>query len=136
MDPFREVPGLREKWDFWRKHKDEFDTVFIGTSRTFRGINPARFDELTKAAGKPTHSFNFGVDAMLPPEDAYVADYILRDPPKNLRWVFLELGMFLEDFEETLNKFSVPAAEQAELKAIVNSTRVDIVTGEAAGASS
>jgi hemoglobin len=47
-----------------------------------------------------------------------------------------EWDAFLEDFQQTLDKFSVPAAEQAELKAIVNSTRADIVTGEAAGASS
>ena len=29
---------------------------------------------------------------------------------------------------DTLNKFKVPAAEQAELKAIVDTTRADIVT--------
>jgi len=29
--------------------------------------------------------------------------------------------------QQTLEKFDVPAAEQAELKAIVNSTRADIV---------
>jgi len=34
---------------------------------------------------------------------------------------------FLDDFRQTLNKFAVPVDEQAELKAIVNSTRPDIV---------
>src|SRR5690348_12779299 len=38
-----------------------------------------------------------------------------------------EWDAFMDDFQQTLNKFSVPAQEQAELKAIVNSTRVDIV---------
>jgi hypothetical protein len=33
----------------------------------------------------------------------------------------------LDDFQQTLDKFAVPAGEQAELKAIVNSTRADIV---------
>lgn len=33
----------------------------------------------------------------------------------------------LADFRKTLNKFSVPAAEQGELVAIVNSTKADIV---------
>jgi hypothetical protein len=100
VDPFREVTILREKWDFWQQHKDEYDTVFIGTSRIYRGLKPTVFDEVTAAGGVPTHTFNFGVDAMLPPEDAYVAEYILRDPPKNLRWVFLELGVFIDDFRE------------------------------------
>jgi hemoglobin len=34
---------------------------------------------------------------------------------------------FLDDFQQTLNKFAVPVEGQAELKAIVNSTRPDIV---------
>ena len=34
---------------------------------------------------------------------------------------------FLDDFKQTLDKFSVPAAEQAELVAIVESTKSDIV---------
>ena len=38
---------------------------------------------------------------------------------------------FLDDFQQTLDKFKVPAAEQAELKAIVNSTRSDIVVDSA-----
>lgn len=100
VDPFREVPIVREKWDHWLKHKDEYDTLFIGTSRTYRGVSPALFDEVTAKAGVPTHSFNFGIDAMLPPEDAYVAEYILRHPPKDLKWVFIELGVFVDDFED------------------------------------
>ena len=33
----------------------------------------------------------------------------------------------MDDFQQTLDTFSVPAAEQTELKAIVNSTYGDIV---------
>jgi hypothetical protein len=38
-----------------------------------------------------------------------------------------EWEAFLDDFQQTLDKFKVPAQEQAELKVIVNSTRADIV---------
>ena len=38
-----------------------------------------------------------------------------------------EWDAFLDDFQQTLDKFAVPAAEQDELKAIVGSTRSDIV---------
>jgi hemoglobin len=41
-----------------------------------------------------------------------------------------EWEAFLDDFQQSLDKFSVPAAEQAELKAIVNSTYSDIVIGK------
>jgi len=34
---------------------------------------------------------------------------------------------FMDDLRQTLDKFGVPAPEQAELKAIVESTRTDIV---------
>jgi hemoglobin len=38
-----------------------------------------------------------------------------------------EWQVFLDDFKQTLDKFRVPAAEQAELFAIINSTKNDIV---------
>ena len=42
-----------------------------------------------------------------------------------------EWKAFLDDFQQALDKFKVPAEEQAELKAIVNSTRSDIVVDSA-----
>ncbi len=42
-----------------------------------------------------------------------------------------EWEAFLDDFQQTLDKFKVPAEEQAELKAIVNSARSDIVVDSA-----
>ena len=38
-----------------------------------------------------------------------------------------EWDAFLDDLQQTLDKFAVPKAEQAEIKAIVASTRADIV---------
>jgi hypothetical protein len=38
-----------------------------------------------------------------------------------------EWEAFLDDLQQTLDKFAVPQAEQAEIKAIVASTRADIV---------
>lgn len=45
-----------------------------------------------------------------------------------------EWEAFLDSFQQALDKFAVPAEEQAELKAIVNSTRSDIVVDSALGA--
>jgi len=36
----------------------------------------------------------------------------------------------MDDFQQTMNKFKVPTAEQAELRAIVQSTYTDIVVGK------
>jgi hemoglobin len=41
-----------------------------------------------------------------------------------------EWQFFLDDFKQTLDKFKVPQAEQAELVAIVESTKKDIVLGK------
>ena len=51
----------------------------------------------------------------------------MAESHKDLKITSKEWDSFLDDFQQTLNKFKVPAEEQAELKAIVNSTRTDIV---------
>ena len=46
-----------------------------------------------------------------------------------------EWDAFMEDLQQTLDKFAVPAEEQGELKTIVNSTRSDIVVDSVTPAS-
>jgi hypothetical protein len=100
IDPFFEVPTVREKWRHWQAHKHHYDTLFIGTSRTYRGIIPSKFDALTAAAGIPTRSFNFGVDGMFSPEDWFVIEHTLANPPRNLKWVFIEVGGLMHEFKD------------------------------------
>jgi len=50
---------------------------------------------------------------------------------RHLKITAKEWDAFLDDFQQTLDKFNVRAEEQAELKAIVNSTRSDIVVDSA-----
>ena len=83
----RIVPNLK----FFREHRDEFDTLFIGSSHVRHQIAPAIFDQTMRAAGHPTHAFNLGLNAMVPPENFYVLDQILKTKPRNLKWVFVEL---------------------------------------------
>lgn len=58
----------------------------------------------------------------------------MAESHKDLKITGEEWEAFLDDFRQTLDKFKVPAEEQAELKAIVNSTRADIVVDAALGA--
>ena len=51
----------------------------------------------------------------------------MLDSHKDLRITESEWEAFLDDFQQTLNKFEVPQAEQAELKVIVATTKADIV---------
>ncbi len=89
--PFPEIDGgVSQKFRFFAAHKDEFDTLFIGSSRIYFQISPAIFDRLTRERGLPTHSFNFGIGGMYLPETAYLLEQILNLKPRNLRWVFIE----------------------------------------------
>ena len=40
-----------------------------------------------------------------------------------------EWQAFMEDLDQTLDKFAVPATERAEIQTIVESTRAEIVVG-------
>ncbi|MGD9762304.1 MAG: group 1 truncated hemoglobin [Candidatus Binatia bacterium] len=51
----------------------------------------------------------------------------MRASHEHLRITADEWRAFLEDLQQTLETFAVPPAEQAELNAIVESTRADIV---------
>jgi hemoglobin len=51
----------------------------------------------------------------------------MGDSHRHLMITEEEWGAFMDDFQQTLDRFSVPAAEQNELKAIVDSTREAIV---------
>jgi len=54
----------------------------------------------------------------------------MRDSHIHLNITASEWTAFLDDLEQTFNKFGVPAAERQEILAIVNSTRGDIVMSE------
>jgi hypothetical protein len=89
--PFPEIDGgVSQKFRFFAAHKDEFDTLFIGSSRVYFQISPAIFDRVTRENGMPTHSFNFGVGGMYLSETGYLLEQILNLKPRNLRWVFVE----------------------------------------------
>src|SRR5216684_117534 len=60
----------------------------------------------------------------------------MADSHAHLKITSAEWEAFLDDFQQTLDKFAVPTEEQAELKAIVNGTRSDIVVNSALAAGS
>jgi hemoglobin len=55
----------------------------------------------------------------------------MADSHRHLNITPREWEAFMDDFQQTLDKFKVPAAEQAELRAIVQSTYSDIVIAKA-----
>lgn len=51
----------------------------------------------------------------------------MKESHQDLMITAAEWEAFLDDLQQTLDKFAVPEAEQAEIKAIIDSTRADIV---------
>src|SRR5437868_6942401 len=56
----------------------------------------------------------------------------MAESHKDLNITSDEWTAFMDDFQQTLDKFAVPPEEQEELKDIVNSTRAEIVVGDPA----
>ncbi|HET7447969.1 MAG TPA: group 1 truncated hemoglobin [Methyloceanibacter sp.] len=51
----------------------------------------------------------------------------MKESHKDLKITAPEWEAFLDDLQQTLDKFAVPQAEQAKVKAIIDSTRADVV---------
>lgn len=89
--PTPNVSGITTRMRFFAAHMDEFDTIFVGSSRIYAGVSPSTFDQTMASAGNPSHSYNFGVNGMYPPERFYVLEQILSLKPRKLKHVFIEM---------------------------------------------
>jgi hypothetical protein len=89
--PFPEVIGVYQKWLYFNKHKDSFDVLFLGSSRFYHQVIPKQFDgRVEELCGHKLRTFNFGYDAMWPPESFWMLRKLLASKPAKLRWVFID----------------------------------------------
>ena len=86
---------ISPKYEYYQAHKDDYDTLFFGSSRIYSQVIPKIFDETIEAEGRSLNSYNFGIPAMRAIDSAVLLKEVLANPPKNLKWVF---------FESTLDK--------------------------------
>lgn len=86
--PYIEV--LSEKAEDYAANAGAYDLVFLGSSLTFRHVDPEVFDAELRACGLPVRSYNFGVPAMREPELRSVAELVLRRRTARLRYVVLQ----------------------------------------------
>jgi hypothetical protein len=89
--PEPNIGDVGSKLRFFATHKDDFDTIFVGSSRIYYGVSPSVFDQVLAENGIPSRSFNFGGSGMSPPEEFYVLEQILTLNSPNLKRVFLEI---------------------------------------------
>ena len=79
---------------------EEVDTLFLGSSRAFRGFVPELFDRLAAEGGHPTRSFNLGVPGSRSVELLRLLGRLNELDAPRLRWVFLDPEGFEVLFEE------------------------------------
>ena len=102
--PERRLPHIiREKAAWVSEQGDDYDALFLGSSRIQNHVMPALFDKIMTEGGIPMKSFNFGIASMHAPEDDYALDLILAAPHARLRWVFVEIDFFQTDLQTDQN---------------------------------
>ncbi len=78
------------KFQYFTKHKDDYDLLFFGPSTTYHGIIPNQFDELMAANDHPVKSFNLGVPGANVAEMDFYLQKVLALKPAKLKWIFLD----------------------------------------------
>lgn len=81
----------RPRIGYLQQHRDEFDTVFFGSSRINYGVVPAAFDARMQELGNPTNSFNIGLAGTRPHDFNVVIEWFLAQRPSKLRYAIVEL---------------------------------------------
>lgn len=87
----RYAEKIDDKLRYFEAHRDEFDLLFVGSSRVERGISPRQFEASLAARGHRLRSYNLGLVGMSPHETNALLRYVLRHRPARLRWVIVEL---------------------------------------------
>ncbi len=82
--------GLRAKVEYFRAHRDRFDTIYIGSSYTHRAYRPSVIDADLLQLGIRQTSFNFGINGMGFYEVNNVLDELLDGPSGRPRTVCVE----------------------------------------------
>ncbi len=90
--PFQRADKIEKKFAYFAEHKDEFDFVFIGSSRVMNQISPRIFDQAMATAGRPCRSINLGYAAMFLPESSLLIDRVRALHPARLRGMLVELS--------------------------------------------
>lgn len=92
-------------------HAKGYDTVFIGSSYTYRHISPRVYDaesaRLRQEAGLPARigkSFNLAVDGMHQPATGQLFEHLISMQLPNLETVVIELGRFTSAVDPEIDR--------------------------------
>jgi hypothetical protein len=88
-------PSTRAKLDVFERTRDEYDAVFIGSSRIVHGLRPDVIDPLLSKQGMRFRSFNLAMPAMRSYEINWMIEQLKAMRPARLRYVLVEAPTWL-----------------------------------------
>lgn len=113
-------PQLRAKLDHWRRHNNEIDTLFLGSSWTYRQISPRVFDRETAGA---TRSFNLAADGVFYPQLPLLLEHLDAEGARPKLWI-VELSRMVSAVDPDLGStreekyWLSPAASASMIRAL------------------
>ncbi len=122
VSPAPDMLVLTPKLEHFQANTDKYDTVFLGTSRTFYHIIPDLVEDGAADAGCPGLSvYNFGVFGLTGAEQDWLLDAVLE--ADGVRQVILEDPLpqpreFAETMTERARYFSAPAGYDAAIDSV------------------
>lgn len=98
------------KFEHFREHRREFNVLFFGSSRVFRGFDPQAFDRVCAENGVATRSFNFGIGGSHAIEIEHLLTRVHGLAPQGLDFVLVDPeGLDLPAIHDNFHASSVIA---------------------------
>jgi hypothetical protein len=84
------IAVMSEKFEDYAAHADDYELVFLGSSQTFRHIDPSVVDAELRMCEAGVRSYNFGVPALREPELRYAAEFLIAHKSDALAYVVIQ----------------------------------------------
>lgn len=111
-------PAIAERLSELSRDRDSYDTLVFGSSRLYRGLDPAVFDAEAARRGRAIRSFNLAFAGMQPHETNALLRRVLSDPPAQLRYVLIEIDDWSPEISEPLPNQRAQNAERYTARAL------------------
>lgn len=97
---------LNTKFHEYSKAPDQYNTVLVGASTTYRHINPSQFDSAVNALRPDLKikSYNFGIPANRTPQSVYTLYQLMQFKKDNIQYVVVDLSELTKMGVENLHK--------------------------------
>src|SRR5258708_5258495 len=100
LRPLPDLIHLAPKFEYYQKHAEDYDVVFVGSSRVLKGFDPESFQKRLQDSGVAMRAFNFGIPGMRGHEANRVVEQIAALHPARLKHLLVEFPEFRPSFPD------------------------------------